>query len=261
MLLLCIPLTYYFSLNGALISLLISQIINCIFNYRSIHKQILQLKSQSNKDFIKELLKFSFPVALQESTYFIGHWGGLLILTKFSSMNEVGMFSAASQWNSIILFIPSMLYNVVISHLSSNLNDNNNQIKVMKIMLCVNFISTLLPLLIIWILSGYIESLYGSSFNGLGSILIVLVSSSIFSCCSNVFRSQFVAHGKNWLLLFIRTIKDFVFLGTAYILIKHFNGVDGGLYYSWSNLITAILYFLILFFFTLHFVKDIHNKV
>lgn len=256
MLVICVPLTYYFNLDGALISLLISQLINCYFNYRSIRKLTSQLELQSPKSFFKELLIFSFPVALQESTYFIGHWGGLLILTKYSSMNEVGMFSAASQWNSIILFIPSMLYNVVVSHLSSNLSNNNNQIKVMKIMLGVNFISTLLPLIIIWILSSWIENLYGSSFHGLGNILIVLVASSLFSCCSNVFRSQFVAYGKNWLLLFIRTIKDFVFLGTAYLLIRHFNGIDGGLYYSWSNLITAILYFLILLSFTFHFMKS-----
>lgn len=243
MLIICVPLTFYFSINGALISLLISQIINCILNYISIKYIILKLSFQQKGNFIKELLVFSFPVALQESTYFIGHWGGLLILTKLSSINEVGLFSAASQWNAMILFIPSTLYNVVISHLSSNLDSSNNQIKIMKIMLAVNFISTLVPFIMVWICSGWIESFYGTSFKGMGNILTVLVCSSIFTCCSNVFRSQFIAHGKNWLLLFIRTFKDCIFLITAFILIRHCNGIDGGLYYSWSNLITSVIYF------------------
>lgn len=251
MVVICVPLTYFFSLPGALTSLLFSQILNCVLNRYSIRKICSSLPEQSNRNFIKELLVFSFPVAIQESTYFIRQWGGLLILTRLSSFSEVGIFSASAQWTAVILFIPGMLYNVVVSHLSSHLDNQCYQIRIMKVMLAGNFISTFIPFLIILCLSGFISSFYGSSYNGMSSVLNIFVLSTVFTCCSNVFQSQMVAQGKNWQMLIIRAIKDLIFLGSAYLLIKMNNGINGAFYYVLANLITIILYFLILLVYTL----------
>lgn len=241
---LAIPLTYWFQLNGALISLLLSQAIYCLLNLNSIKRCLLDVPEQHDKSFVKELFMFSLPVAIQESTYFICQWGGLLILTKCSDLEQVGLFSAASQWNAIICFIPGMIYNVVISHLSSSLSDTTRQSRIINAMLLVNMVSTVIPCLLIWLFSGIIVNLYGDSFAGLTPPLVVLAFSAVFSCCANVYRSEFVAHGKNWLLMALRTAKDVMFLLLVYFLIAYFNRHNGALYYSWSYLITNIFYLL-----------------
>ena len=78
--------------------------------------------SQSNTGFdltvAKSLAKFCLPIALQESLYTVSYWAGMLILIKMSDYGEVGLNSAATQWAAAILFIPSVLQNVMLSHLS-----------------------------------------------------------------------------------------------------------------------------------------------
>lgn len=247
MLALCIPLTLYFSLSGALSSLLISQLFFCVINSIYINRLKKNLCDQEYKNFKKELFVYSLPVALQESTYFISSWGGMMILTKFSNLIEVGLYSAASQWNAIILFIPQMLYNVVLSHLSSKIGDITSQKKIIRVMLMTNLISTLIPCIIVGCLSGFIANFYGSSFENLPSVMNVLIFSTVFTCCSNVFRTEFIALGKNWLLLSIRFSKDIIFLLLCYLIIRYNSGNNGAYYYSWCSLITSILYFIILY--------------
>lgn len=70
------------------------------------------------EDSVSDLLKFSFPIALQEISYAICNWAGILLLTKMSSLSEVGLYTATAQWNAVITMIPGMLANVVLSHLS-----------------------------------------------------------------------------------------------------------------------------------------------
>lgn len=255
MLILSIPLTIFFNLIGALCSLAISEICNCLLNYISICKHVRYKDNIGAPNSLKDLLKFSIPVALQESTNFICQWGGVLLLTKLSSMQEVGLYSASAQWNAILMFIPAVLYNVVISHLSSFSNNSNSQINIMKKMLAINIISTFVPFVFIWCFADWIASFYGASFKGMGNILSVLTCSTIFLSCANIFRSYFVTLGKNWLLLLIRGIRDAIFLISVGILLKYHNGINGGLYYAWSNLITSILFCIILYLFLVKYLK------
>ena len=102
MLCLCIPLSYFYSLEGALLSLLISQILLCALNYISITKLRKTFANQEKKSYTREIIKFSIPVALQESSYIIVNWGGILLLTKLSGTIEVGLYTAASLWASVI---------------------------------------------------------------------------------------------------------------------------------------------------------------
>ena len=75
---------------------------------------------------IYSMLGFSIPVALQESLYTIVHWIGLLLLIHFANYGEVGLSSAAALWQSVVIFVPAMLKNVMFSYLSSS--DNHSDV-------------------------------------------------------------------------------------------------------------------------------------
>ena len=75
-LLLTIFLTYYFLLIGALIALTITQIIFYFSYYKLIHSNFF-IKKSNNKLFnisYQEVIKFSFPIALQEIIYSFFTW-------------------------------------------------------------------------------------------------------------------------------------------------------------------------------------------
>lgn len=196
--LMCIPMAYWGGLQGALGALLFSQAFNCCKNYVSLHYIMKKLPGQHTCNFVKELFRFSLPIALQEISINICNLGGVFLITKLSSLGELGIYSATNQWEIFITFIPVLLSNVILSHLSNSTNDRVRHNRTMKIMLLVNFVCTLIPFIIVYCLSRWIVSWYGATFTGMASVLNVVILAAIFNCCSNVFRAEFISIGKNW---------------------------------------------------------------
>lgn len=221
MLVLSIPLTYLYSLTGALVSLIVSQIIYYILNQIDISRLSSQTSNiSSSKDYGK-LLKFSFPIALQESTFMICNWGLTLMIPKLCSMGELGIYSAISQWNAIILYIPSVLSNVVLSYLSGTQNDIVAHTHTLKRMTLVNFVSSLVPFIFVLSLSNTITSFYGSTFATMRIPLIVIVFSTVFVAISNVFSSELISKSKAWELFSLRLTRDLLIIGGSFFLIKY----------------------------------------
>lgn len=240
--------TYYFGLNGSLSALLVSQIVNYILNYRSVRYCLKQFSTiNSQKDHIlKELLYFSLPVALQECIYTVVNWANAVLLVKLTNYGELGIYSAAAQWASIVLFIPGVLRNVTLAHLSGNVNELVKHNRIIKIMLGINLISTLVPFLIVSLLNNFICSFYGSSFSALGDVVKIAILGSVFNCLSNVYVQEYMAKGKNWFvfvgMLFCETMKFGLFLIFIYI------GSNTGAYYlTLASLIMAIIFLVFLY--------------
>ena len=247
MLLLCIPLTYKFGLKGSLATLLISQIFNSIINFFSIRKKSKEIPLIKNVSYKKELICFSFPVALQESSFTICNWAAIMMLTKISSIGEVGLYTASAQWNSIITMIPGLLINVVLSYLSGSVNLKHLHEKTLKLMLCVNFITTIIPFIIVYFLANFIASFYGDSFSEMPSVLRVLTFSTILVACASVYKSELLALGKTWLLFSIRFVRDFVLVVSVFVLLNYTDGKNGAIMYSWAVVIMSVIFLLTLF--------------
>lgn len=249
MLVASIPATYFWGLNGAFSILLSTQIINFILNFICVNKSLSLLDNQIKVNKKKELLIFSFPIALQESSYAICHWAGSILLVKLSNVGELGLYSAVAQWNAIITFIPGLLSNVILSHLSSNTSDENKHDRIVKLMLCVNFCSTVVPYIIISLLSDFITSFYGESFSGMKSVLQVNMLCTIVLCCSNVLNSEFIVNNKTMLLMTIRIIKDILIVILSAYLLYRSGGLNGAMNYSLSNVVISTIYFITLLVF------------
>lgn len=243
MFILCIPLTYLWGLVGALTSLFLSQAFNSIINYISIRKKSVTLVGQIKKSFISELISFSFPVALQESSYTVCNWAAIIFLTKFSSTGELGLYSAAAQWNAVIMMIPGLLNNVILSYLSSAAKENPNSGSAVKRMLLINLISVGIPFIVVFFAAPIISKFYGPTFIDLPVVLRVLTFSTIMECVSTVFKSELLARGRTWLLFSLRSIRDVVFLSAVYYVLSLSNGISGALCYSWINVAVGFVFF------------------
>ena len=103
-------LTYFFGLKGSLAALSVAQILCVGLCSIAISNAQNDLSLQEKRPFTWEITRFSIPVALQELTFALGRWLGFLIITKLSSLGEVGLFTAAELWFSVALMIPAMLY-------------------------------------------------------------------------------------------------------------------------------------------------------
>lgn len=240
------PLTSVWGLTGAFIALALSQGINALLNLWFVG---IRYKNSIGEDKVgKDIIIFTIPVSIQELFYMISTWGGTMVLTKYASLGEVGLWSAASQWNAIILFVPSLLANVVLSYLSGLSSQYDSHERMLNKMLIINFTCSFIPFVIVYLLAGFISSFYGPTFADLKPILRVLILSTIFVCLSNVFQSNLLSKGKNWLLLTARVIRDVLLLSSLWIVLRH--GVEhAALAYSWIYVIIYVVYFSLMFFF------------
>ncbi|MDE7396306.1 MAG: oligosaccharide flippase family protein [Muribaculum sp.] len=245
MLTLCVPLTLSYGLRGAFIALAVSQVINTTLNYVEIYREKGKLPIYYKAYNTWKLVSFSFPVAMQEISYSVCNWVGLLALTKLSSIGEVGIYTATAQWNAVILFIPGLLNNVVLSHLSRRSDAITQKHKVRR-MLMVYCICTIIPFVLVYIFSGAIASFYGSQFAGIVPVLKVLTLTTIPICCSDVFKSEFLAMGRPWLLFSIRCCRDILLMIVLIVLLTIVKSIGGAMIFAVTNLIVSILFFLTL---------------
>jgi O-antigen/teichoic acid export membrane protein len=244
---LSVVLTYFGDIEGALSALLIATVLNCVLNNIVVHKQLRQYPQSECKPvlIIKKLIAFSLPLTLQEAVYSITSWLNILLLVKLSNYGEIGLYSAAMQWSSIILFIPGVLRNVTLSHLAGNKDDLTQHNKVFKRMILVNFISTLLPCLTVFLLSEFISLFYGESFKRLPLILNISVFTTIFGAVINVYSQEYLSKNMTWRLLFITLFRFSSPLIITYYLIMY-NYCEGACGLMLSVLIMSILTVIIL---------------
>ena len=237
-------LTFYWELNGALTALLISQIINWALNYQLANTFLPKKKNiiLTDKSLLKDMLNFSLPVALQEAVFSTTSWLCYLLLIKYASYGDVGLYSAAMQWNAIILFIPSVLRNVVLSHLSESNNNHVKNNQILKIILLFNFVVTSIPIIIIYVFSSFISNMYGNTFQELNTIIKVAVFSSIFMSMSNDYIQAIMAKGRNWMMFYIKLIRNFGVVIVGYLLLRNLSTLNGALAISYSELIMGIIF-------------------
>lgn len=241
MVIISVPLAYHLQLGGAMVALAISQIVLSILNITSVSKIIKSLHEQSDESSTYSLLKFSLPVAIQELSYSIFIWSSNLIMAKYASLGEVGIYSACSQWNAVVLMIPNLLYNVVLSYLSGT-SVNKEHSKLLYRMIVINFICALIPFIIIVILSPIIVSFYGTSFLGMQKVLNILILSTVFYSCANVFYSDLLSINKGWVLCITKTARDVITIIALYVTLTNTNGINAAINYAIINVLSAILF-------------------
>ncbi|WP_287621585.1 oligosaccharide flippase family protein [Parabacteroides sp.] len=250
MLVLTIPSTYFYGLQGSLFSLCISQFILAFLNILRVYHIVVALKNQTRQRFYKRLFTFSIPVELQEFSYAICNWGASLLITRYASLGELGIYSACSQWYAIVLFLPSLLHNVVLSYLSGAVGSNTENTNMFKKMLKINFICALIPFAIVALASSLIASFYGQTFAGMQSTLIILILATILATLSNVYVANLLANSRNWILSILRVSRDILSIVSLYFILILTNGEDAASNYAVLNVIVSVLFLVIVLLFS-----------
>lgn len=245
MLVLSPVLTYYFGLLGSLLSLLLSQLFLSLLYVVLLLRLYRKLPVSDGKKFTTDIFKFSIPVAMQELTFFLSHWGATLLLTKYSSLGEVGIYSATAQWNTVIMFIPLLLSSVVLSYLSG-ISEKKAHNSMMYRVLLINFICVLIPFVVVLSCSGWICSMYGPSFEGMQKVLNVFMFCAVLAVLSRVFQNDLISRGKNWMLFVLRGFRDIISLVCLYIVLKITSGVHGALNYATLVVAVDVVFLIVL---------------
>ena len=248
-----VALTYYLNLVGAVMSLFATTLLQCILNQYALRKHLAKIRTTESGESgdnsitsIKNLFKFSLPIALQECAYASASWIRIMMITAFAGYNELGLYTATNQCHLIIIFIPGVLRNVILSHLSSTLKDDSHHKQAFATMLKINLVSTLLPALAIAAFAPIIEQIYGDSFVGLTPVIVVAAISSIFESICDIYVQEFISRGRNWIILAGYIFRNYGSLLIALPLLIKFGDSRGALMAYGAIMVIQIVYCLLL---------------
>jgi len=219
---LSVILTYFWGIEGALSGLLFASLTRCTLNYAVVRKTLrsYSFSEQQSGGIVKQLLLFSLPITLDEGIYSMTSWLTFLLLAKLSDFGQVGLYSAAIQWSGVILFMPGVLRNVALSHLSGVNKNPTQHKKVFNTMIAINFTSTFIPCLVVFALSGFISSFYGEDFVHLPIILSVSVFATVFKAVQIVYIQSYISKNKTWTLFGLSAFFNVLTLILAFFLIR-----------------------------------------
>ena len=168
------------------------------------------------------------------------------MITAFAGYNELGLYTATNQCHLIIIFIPGVLRNVILSHLSSTLKDDSHHKQAFATMLKINLVSTLLPALAIAAFAPIIEQIHGDSFVGLTPVIVVAAISSIFESICDIYVQEFISRGRNWIILAGYIFRNYGSLLIALPLLIKFGDSRGALMAYGAIMVIQIVYCLLL---------------
>ncbi len=244
---------YFYSLSGAVFSLVIAQVANVIlFSYLiGQYKGQTPVENTPIRSLYKRLIIFSTPVALQEIIYCISSILVYVVVLRSSDVGELGLFTAAMQWCGIVLFVPSILRNVMLKHFAANNDDSKSLRHIVKRSLLMNFVVTVLPVLILILFYPLVFKLYGNSFQGLFLPVLLLLISTIFMSVNTVYNQFFMSIDRNWMMFWMRLLRDGGVLALGYFFIQlHVVGAAASM--GIAYLVANVLYFIaLIMFFTM----------
>lgn len=237
-------------LPGAVLGLGVISAITVYANYQAIreemHKRGIYVQYGNLQSEWEVLYGFSFPALLSSIVVVSATWAANAILVNQpDGYAEMGVFNAANQWRTAILFLPSVLSKPVLPMLSESLHRSVQEYKqVLKLNLVITGIISLCLAVGISIISPWIMASYGSDFSYSWPVLVMLALSATFSAIAGVIGNTIWSMGKMWYSFGLNVAWAIMFLGTVLL---STNG--GALGLSKAYLLAYIFYLILVGFY------------
>lgn len=203
------PLTllgaWLWGVSGAVFGMVMSMAVNWGLNNRALRVAC----RDSNVPYIFRgcwserlvLWKFAFPAALSGYlTAPIMWYSNYLLVNRPQGYAEMGVFSAAQQWQAAILFLPVSLAPMVLS-IMSNTHGDKNTFKywtMVKVSFGINAVIAGTAAVCVSLMSPYIMAAYGQAFSDGWLVLVLLSLTAIFVAVNNVIGQVIASSASMW---------------------------------------------------------------
>jgi O-antigen/teichoic acid export membrane protein len=176
------------------------------------------------------LWSFAFPAFLANASVGPVTWMvNALLINRPRGYSEMGVFNAAYQWRTAMIFLPTLIGQVVMPMLSSLQGEKGRQ-SARKILLGATLLNALfvLPALLpILFLSNRIMAFYGPGFASRGMVLLVTALTAGLYAIETPVGDIIAASGRMWLAALINLGWACVFVGSAWFFLRIGWGADG----------------------------------
>jgi O-antigen/teichoic acid export membrane protein len=192
----------YGVLYGLLFGSVFSAIVNTIFALIRTKKEGIALKFKITIEEWKILVKFSIPAMLAGILFAPVNWlGASILVNQPNGYASMGIFNAANQWFSALLFLPGVVSNTMLPMFSEHGHNKDTKAlrqllwKSIKILLLV----TLPMAFLISMISPLIMNAYGPGFEEGAVVLISITVAASLASIQNLLSYALAAIDKIWI--------------------------------------------------------------
>jgi O-antigen/teichoic acid export membrane protein len=218
-----IILTLFFGLNGTIIGLGITYLLQWVLNFfilRSTARKFnIKIRTHKALKDISFLWEFSIPAVFGSVIVSITLWyANTILVSKINGFSEMAIFNAASQWQNIVLFIPMAVSQISLPLFSYSKNNKIQFVKLIRYNLILNLVVSLILAVLFSIFSKIIMQTYGDSFKEGYPVIIVLTFTAVLISINSVIGQVIAGIGRMWIGFLVNLIWALIFIALA----KHF---------------------------------------
>jgi O-antigen/teichoic acid export membrane protein len=201
--------------------------INLVLNNKALRAQELRFgikeRTKSCMGELSVLWRYSLPAVLAGAMVAPVDWICCAFLAnRPGGYNELGLFSAASQWFALLLFVPGTLSQVLLPLVATQLGQNNysNSIKLLKYGIATNLVMVVPVAIVACVLSPIIMGLYGPSFQEGWPTLVVVLLTAVLLAGQTPVGQMIAASGNLWVGFAMNLGWAIVFITATYLLVN-----------------------------------------
>jgi O-antigen/teichoic acid export membrane protein len=213
----------FFGLMGAVCAMVIAQAITCTIMF-------VQLRLEAGKVGVKVryrgcsrelpvLWGFSLPSVLSSIVTIPASWlGGAMLVNTPGGYSEMGLFSAANQWYSALLFVPSLLGQATMPVLFERMHaqDTRGCRKIFWATVQANS-CVVIPLVMLGCASKHLLGLYGEGFSRGWPVMVMVLATAGIMAIQSPAGHLIAASGRMWTLVWIGAGWAVTFIATNYV--------------------------------------------
>lgn len=239
-----IVFTYFFSVNGLIIGyIVIGGIMLVLYEFENHKVRKVYGIHMDIRNALQELhimWKFSLPSMLSNVMVGPVTWiGNTFITSRVNGYAQIGIFNAANQWRSVLIFLPTAIGGVILPLII--VNKGNRRLEKINILfgwIMVNCFA--IPILAA---PEFIAQLYGKEFIGFElNISIIIIA---FTCCIISFNEgiarNLVSNNLMWWGFLNNSFWGGIFLGVLWF-IRDWGAIGIAIAYLISYIVTTIVF-------------------
>jgi O-antigen/teichoic acid export membrane protein len=223
---------YGWGVEGAIWAMVATQLAGCMLNMTILRREmrkagVIVTWRHSAQDW-RTLIGYSLPALLTGILVWPVNWVcNVILVNQPDGYVQLGLFNAANQWRTIILFVPNALAGIAFP-MVSNLWGQANRTGARKTILAVLAADALIALLLaggMSFMTNAILRIYGPAYAGgarmFGGVVISAVPISITICCGQALA----ALGRMWTNVLMTLAWAVLTLGLSWLWIPVYRGV------------------------------------
>jgi O-antigen/teichoic acid export membrane protein len=215
-----------FGVMGALLGLFGVSLANVLMSMAAVRRRLRRERvaptSRLTRAELRLLWSFSLPAMLAGITIAPVNWAGAALLVRQAGYAQMGLYSAANQWFSILLFLPGVLTVVFLPLLAGHGNgrEAGSLSQLLKAGVKTAFCAAAPPAVLVAALGPWIMRWYGAEYAEAYPLLGVVALTATLAATQNMLSNALAVADRMWVNFLANLLWGTTSLAVAYTLLQ-----------------------------------------